>query len=147
MNRRKFLTRFLAAFAGLGFLFPACKKKGSPTQPNGSGDGTLPEKKILCACHGSTFDIRGNVLTGPATQPLSTVPAVLEGDRILLGDNARVIDLTLAENQSLRAVQGAKKFDLPGQALPVMVIRLSGSEVIALSSACTHEGCPVDLPA
>jgi len=143
MNRRRFFIRFGAAIAGLGFNSPACKKKKSPTQP----DGSAAEKKILCACHGSVFDLRGNVLTGPATQPLSTVPAVLDGNQIILGDNALVIDLTSADNQVLQAVQGAKRFTIPGLSSQVIVIRISPAEVIALDSVCTHQGCPVDLPA
>jgi len=139
------MTRFLSVSAGLAFFFPACKKKSSPTQP---GDSNTVEKKITCSkCHGSEFDLRGNVLTGPATQPLSTVPAVLNGNQIVLGDNALVIDLTLAENQVLQAVQGAKKFAVQGRAKPVIVVRISSTEVIALDSSCTHQGCEVDLPA
>jgi|GEM_PF-3175406 len=145
MNRRGFFTRFLTASLGLGFLSTACKKKNSPTQPDGSGNAT--DKKILCACHGSEFSIRGNVLTGPATQPLSTVPAVLNGNQIVLGDNALVIDLTLAENQALQALQGAKKVTVQGRSRPVIVVRVSSTEVIALDSTCTHQGCEVDLPA
>ena len=42
-------------------------------------DGTV----LLCACHGSEFDLRdGSVLEGPATDPLVVIPLVREGDRL-----------------------------------------------------------------
>jgi nitrite reductase/ring-hydroxylating ferredoxin subunit len=42
-------------------------------------DGTV----LVCACHGSEFDLRdGSVLEGPATVPLSVIPLALDGDRL-----------------------------------------------------------------
>ena len=62
------------------------------------------------------------------------------------GDNY-VIDLNQPANQVLSSVNGALKFnDVPGYALPVIVIRTSQTEVAAFSSACTHAGCEIDLP-
>jgi cytochrome b6-f complex iron-sulfur subunit len=40
--------------------------------------------RFECPCHGSYFDIEGNVLNGPATRPLSTWPAVLRDGRIIV---------------------------------------------------------------
>jgi cytochrome b6-f complex iron-sulfur subunit len=42
------------------------------------------QKRIECACHGSSFDLNGKVLKGPATTPLRTYAAVLDGDRIVV---------------------------------------------------------------
>ena len=42
-------------------------------------DGTV----LICACHGSEFDLRdGSVLEGPATQALTVIPLALDGDRL-----------------------------------------------------------------
>jgi len=42
-------------------------------------DGTV----LVCACHGSEFDLRdGSVLEGPATEPLVVIPVMREGDRL-----------------------------------------------------------------
>ena len=42
------------------------------------------EKKFLCPCHGSSFDVNGQVLGGPAPRPLDRLPAKVEGGRLLV---------------------------------------------------------------
>ena len=42
-------------------------------------DGTV----LICACHGSEFDLRdGSVLQGPATDALTVIPLELDGRRL-----------------------------------------------------------------
>jgi len=41
-------------------------------------------RRFECPCHGSFFDVDGNVLNGPATRPLTTWPAVLRDGRIIV---------------------------------------------------------------
>jgi len=66
-----------------------------------------------------------------------------------LGDtNEYLIDLNNSIHSVLNAIGGAKKLDdVPGQSLPVVVIRIAEDEVVVLSSQCTHAGCEVNLPA
>ena len=40
------------------------------------------EKKFICPCHGSTFDIDGTVLTAPALRPLNYFPVRVENGLI-----------------------------------------------------------------
>ncbi|MDR4471330.1 MAG: ubiquinol-cytochrome c reductase iron-sulfur subunit [Nitrospira sp.] len=42
------------------------------------------EKKFLCPCHGSVFDVNGIVLGGPALRPLDVLPSKVEGGRLLV---------------------------------------------------------------
>jgi len=42
-------------------------------------------KSFTCPCHGSTFNIQGDVMTGPASRPLDRYSAKLEGNRLWLG--------------------------------------------------------------
>ncbi|WP_052847401.1 Rieske (2Fe-2S) protein [Streptomyces avicenniae] len=54
----------------------ACTHQGCALQPAGV--------ELRCPCHGSVFDAAtGEVVTGPALEPLPTVRVKIEGDRIV----------------------------------------------------------------
>ncbi|HJR76922.1 MAG TPA: ubiquinol-cytochrome c reductase iron-sulfur subunit [Nitrospiraceae bacterium] len=42
------------------------------------------EKKFLCPCHGSVYNVKGEVLAGPAPRPLDTLPAKVENGRLFV---------------------------------------------------------------
>jgi cytochrome b6-f complex iron-sulfur subunit len=43
------------------------------------------EGRLICPCHGGTFDFEGNVLSGPPPKPLPELPLRVEGDSIVIG--------------------------------------------------------------
>ncbi len=42
----------------------------------------VKEQKFVCPCHGSTFDLKGLVLTSPAIRPLDYYPVRIENGRL-----------------------------------------------------------------
>lgn len=57
-----------------------CPHRGCPLS-GGSLDGTT----VTCSCHGSQFDVTsGALVSGPATFGVSTYPARLDGDTVLV---------------------------------------------------------------
>jgi cytochrome b6-f complex iron-sulfur subunit len=42
------------------------------------------EKRFVCPCHSSIFDIRGTVIQSPASRPLDILPVVIENDIVLV---------------------------------------------------------------
>ncbi len=43
------------------------------------------QKRLLCPCHGGTYDLSGNVTGGPPPKPLQQFPLKVEGDSIIIG--------------------------------------------------------------
>ncbi len=44
-----------------------------------------PEGAYVCPCHDGRYDGAGNVIAGPPPLPLRPFPAVVSGDRVILG--------------------------------------------------------------
>lgn len=41
--------------------------------------------RLICPCHAGTYDLEGNVLSGPPPRPLFKVPLKVEGDQLIIG--------------------------------------------------------------
>lgn len=48
------------------------------------------EKQFVCPCHGSVFDIRGNVLTGPAPRAFDLFPIEVVQNRLVVQTSAPI---------------------------------------------------------
>jgi cytochrome b6-f complex iron-sulfur subunit len=48
------------------------------------------EKKFLCPCHASAFDITGNVINSPATRSLDIFPVVIENNIVRVDTGKRI---------------------------------------------------------
>ena len=49
-------------------------------------EGDLEGTTVTCMCHGSQFDVTtGDVLSGPATEPVQTFEIAVEGDELKIG--------------------------------------------------------------
>jgi Rieske Fe-S protein len=57
-----------------------------------------------------------------------------------------VLDLDDERYAELKRIGGAVFVDMEGNSRSVIVHRVSGDEVAAFSSKCTHAGCKVELP-
>lgn len=43
------------------------------------------KKRFLCPCHAGTYDLSGNVISGPPPKPLPQFPVKVQGDSIIIG--------------------------------------------------------------
>lgn len=60
-------------------LDPACRHKKCGVKFESGWD------KIRCKCHGSRYDLRGQVLNGPAKQDLARYPSEITGGALKIG--------------------------------------------------------------
>ena len=66
----------LATPTGFASVSPICTHRGCTVDVSGA--------RLVCPCHGSTYDREGNVLKGPAERALTRYPVRREGDSIVV---------------------------------------------------------------
>lgn len=68
---------------GLYAMTAVCTHQGCTVDV---AQGSLP-----CPCHGSVFDLEGNVVTGPATVPLDHLKLAIESDGTVVVDSSLTV--------------------------------------------------------
>jgi thiosulfate dehydrogenase [quinone] large subunit len=63
-------------------LLASCTHRGCQPEPVGD--------RLICPCHGSEFDLTGDVLQGPADRPLTRYEVTREGDEYVVWLERRV---------------------------------------------------------
>lgn len=48
-------------------------------------DFDIARNLLICPCHAGTYDLEGNVLSGPPPRPLAKIPLKVEGEQIVIG--------------------------------------------------------------
>ena len=48
------------------------------------------QKKFMCPCHASSFDIKGNVIGGPASRPLDLFPITIENNVVAVDAGRKI---------------------------------------------------------
>jgi len=66
----------LASGDGFTALSPICTHRGCTVEVSGA--------RLVCPCHGSTYDREGRVLKGPAEDPLQYYRVTRSGDELVL---------------------------------------------------------------
>ena len=66
----------LATESGFTAVSPICTHRGCTVDVNGA--------RLVCPCHGSTYDRAGLVLRGPAERPLTRYAVTRAGDELVL---------------------------------------------------------------
>jgi Rieske Fe-S protein len=69
---------YVLALGGRTFaaLSPICTHRGCTVQ--------IRATRLVCPCHGSTYDREGRVVRGPAQRALTRYPAVVQGDALII---------------------------------------------------------------
>lgn len=66
----------LSGAAGFAALSPICTHRGCTVDVSGA--------RLVCPCHGSTYDREGRVLKGPAERALTRYPVARDGDALII---------------------------------------------------------------
>lgn len=66
------------------------------------------EKKFICPCHASVFDITGNVIKSPAPRALDLHPVKIDNNMVLVDSARRIKRSLFQDDQVVRPPQSGK---------------------------------------
>ena len=108
---------------------------------------------IVCPCHGSEYDLGGQVTHPPARQPLLTYKAtfIAESGRLVVDLHAPgqvlpapvggEVALSLSQYPRLAQPGGAEEGTPKGELNALLVIALASGQYAALNPLCSHANC------
>jgi cytochrome b6-f complex iron-sulfur subunit len=108
---------------------------------------------IVCPCHGSEYDLGGQVTRPPARQPLLTYQAtyMAESGKLVVDLHATgqvfpapvsgEVTLSLSQYPTLAQPGGTEEGTPKGELNALLVIALASGQYAALNPLCTHASC------
>ena len=129
-------------------LFSECPHKGCTIQLPGTS--SFAAGTCGCLCHGSEFDVHGNLVQGPATMNLQTFSATLSGTTITITNLAGTLPGQELGDQALRVTyaQDARTLELvfpdPLISYRIRLFDLSG-KVLLEKNISQSERCLLQL--
>jgi Rieske Fe-S protein len=112
----------------------------------------LHDMLVECPCHGSRFTPYGALVKRPAVSapPLygvqvMTDPSTNEAMTLVISTSSCSVNATLnfSDFPDLQVTGGSTVIGMPTLMCPILVIRTSPTEMVAMDATCTHAGCTV----
>lgn len=138
ISRHEFISRASKVAGGLILCPSIIAVIQSCSDDPVSSDNSSLELYSECPCHSARFDVDGNPIQGPATEPLQVYPSELTVDQELIIDDSLYVDVSDLEIGS-GLMLDANEVDSSG----LLIYRKSENQFNVLSRECTHQGCPV----
>ena len=141
ISRKEFISKTYKVAGGL-ILCPGIigVLQSCSDNPISSSDASLGMYSE-CPCHSARFDIEGNPIQGPATEPLQSYPVEFTDNQELIIDSLLTLDVSNVEIGAALILESNVTSSIDSSGL--LVYRKTEDQFNVLSRECTHQGCTV----